>query len=115
MFEKMTQYRIESDWVLELALEDSGWQPLYVDLHERRSTRQRPEKRPMLSCICEANYLAGLLRSECHWNNAMISFNLRWKRVPNEFDRPLFDALNYFHVPHAVRAASQPVQKAEAR
>ena len=112
MFEKMTRYGIETNWVLELALEDSGWQPLYVDFHERRSTRQRPESRPMLSCICEANYLAGILRGECHWNNAMISFNLRWKRVPNEFDRPLFDALNYFHVPRAVvGATAQSAQK----
>ena len=112
MFEKMTRYGIETNWVLELALKDSGWQPLYVDFHERRSTRQRPESRPMLSCICEANYLAGILRGECHWNNAMISFNLRWKRVPNEFDRPLFDVLNYFHVPRAVvGATAQSAQK----
>jgi len=111
MFEKMTQYRIESDWVLELSLEDPGWKPLYVDLRERSSSRQQPNNRLMLSCICEANYLAGLLRGDCHWNNAMISFNLRWKRVPNEFDRHLFDALNYFHAPRAADPATPAAQK----
>ena len=50
-----------------------------------------------------ANYLAALLRGDCHWNNAMISFNLKWTRVPNVFDRGLFDALNYFHVPRAAK------------
>ena len=114
MFQKMEQYGIESDWILCLALEDPGWKPLYLDFREGCSSRRRPEERPALTCICEANYLAGLLRGECHWNNAMISFNLRWKREPNVFERGLFDALNYFHVPRAVRPAAPPAQEVRA-
>ncbi len=112
MFEKMEQYRIATDWVLCLAPEDLDSSPLYVDFRERRWTRHKPEARSMLTCICEANYLAGLLRGKCHWNNAMISFNLKWTRVPNEFDRLLFDALNYFHVPREVRPAASSTEKA---
>ena len=75
-------------------------------------SRRRLEKSSVFTCICEANYLAGLLRGESHWNNAMISFNLRWKREPNVFEGALFDMLNYFHVPRAVRPAAPPAQKA---
>ncbi len=114
MFEKVKQYRLESDWVLGLALDDPGWQALYVDFREKSVGRQEPKGRPLLTCMCEGNYLAGLLRGECHWNNAMISFNLRWTRVPNVFDRPLYDALNYFHVPRAVQLSAAPTQKAQA-
>ena len=112
MFEKMTEHQLKTDWVLGLAVEDPGWNPIYVDFRDRCCTGNKPEGRPTLTCFCEANYLAGLLRGECHWNNAMISFNLRWTREPNVFDRPLFDALNYFHVPRAVRAPAAPAEQA---
>ena len=114
MFQKMEQYGIKSDWVLCLALEDTGWTPIYLDLREGGSSRRQPDERSMLTCICEANYFSRLLSGDCHWNNAMISFNLRWKREPNLFERGLFDALNYFHVPRGVRPTTSSAQKAEA-
>ncbi len=110
MFQKIEQYGLATDWTLCLALEDSGWKPLYLDFRERRVSERQPEKRSTLTCFLEANYLAGLLRGECHWNNAMISYNLRWKREPNLFERSLFDALNYFHVPRTVAPAAPPAE-----
>ena len=94
---------LAQDGVLCLSSEDQGFLPLYINLADHRWDRKEPEDQSMLTCICEANYLAALLRGDCHWNNAMISFNLKWTRVPNVFDRGLFDALNYFHVPRAAK------------
>ena len=114
MFAEMEQFQIATDWILCLAPEDPGWSPIYVDFRGRRWSRQKPEGKSMLTCICETNYLAGLLRGECHWNNAMISFNLKWMRVPNVFDRALFDALNFFHVPRTAKPSTSPARKASA-
>ncbi len=99
MFAKMNRLGLSSEWVLALAVSDGGWEPWYVDLAQRQCTRKRPADRPMLTCRSESNYLVALLTGNTHWNNAMISFNLRWHRFPDVYDRPLFDAMNFFHVP----------------
>ncbi len=97
MFQRMDRHRLKSEWILAIALDDPGWRPVYVDLRERSIDGSPPADRPVLTCKCEANYLAALLRGSSHWNNAMISFNLHWERRPNVFERGLYDALNFFH------------------
>ena len=95
MFAKMNRLGLSSEWVLALMVSDGGWEPWYIDLARRECTRKRPADRPMLTCRSESNYLVALLTGNTHWNNAMISFNLRWHRLPDVYDRPLFgrDAL----------------------
>ena len=88
MFAKMNRLGLSSEWVLALTVSDGGWEPWYVDLARRECTRKRPADRPMLTCRSESNYLVALLTGNAHWNNAMISFNLRWHRLPDVYDRP---------------------------
>ena len=104
MFDRMDRYGLKSDWRLVLELDDLKGERWCLDLKRRRWARvtsgiEPAFERPTLCCRCEGNYLAALLRGESHWNNAMISFNLHWTREPNVFDRALYDALNFFHVP----------------
>ena len=32
-----------------------------------------------------------------HWNNATIGSHVRFFRSPNNYEQPVYDAMNYFH------------------
>lgn len=101
----MERRRISCDWTLVLHADDL---PLFrpaIDF-ARQARVEAPGPRPgVLTCRAEANYLAALLRGDSHWNNARISFNLRWRRSPNVYDHDLFDLLNFLHVPQGAAAS----------
>jgi len=97
MFLAMDRHGISSEWALSLEVEEGRhW---YLDLQQRSVGSSPPALERLLTCRCEAHYLAALLRGDSHWNNARISFNLRWKRVPDVYDHGLYDALNFLHLP----------------
>jgi UDP-MurNAc hydroxylase len=99
MFQYMEKFRWKSDWVLEIRLGDSG-SSRCVDLRDRKIFEGPvPDGRKRLTCFTDPYYFAALVRRLSHWNNAMISYNLEWERVPNEYDAFLYKALNFFHKP----------------
>jgi UDP-MurNAc hydroxylase len=98
MFSYMDRFRWTSDWILQIQVaEESGrWS---VDLARREVIEGEPAgDRKRLCCFTDASYFAALLHRQSHWNNAIISYNLEWERVPNEYDPLLYKALNFFHV-----------------
>ncbi len=101
MFDAMDRYGIKSDGMLGLDILDRAWPTIYLDLGCREISQHLRE--PYVTCCCEPSYLSALLRGQRHWNSARISFHLRWGRVPNVFDRGLYDALNFLQVPRRRR------------
>ncbi|MDG0794601.1 hypothetical protein OMP38_29985 [Cohnella ginsengisoli] len=58
---------------------------------------------PCLAVQLDAKLLKRMLERKAHWNNAEIGSHLRFKRAPDVFDRPLFTALCYLHLPSSVK------------
>jgi UDP-MurNAc hydroxylase len=101
MFHYMDKYGWTSDWILEIQLAEKG-RPSCVDLGKRSILEgAAPAGRKRLCCFTDACYFGALIRRLSHWNNAMISYNLEWERVPNEYDPFLYKAINFFHKPGA--------------
>ena len=99
MFKYMDRFGWTSEWVLEICLTEGG-SPWHVDLSERTIREgAAPSHRKRLTCFTDACYFGALIRRLSHWNNAMISYNLEWERVPNAYDAFLYKALNFFHQP----------------
>lgn len=77
----------------------------YIALNISKSSRDNVK---LLDCVsdlyprCEIfindSYLFGLLTRMYHWNNAAIGSQYRVKRVPDEYDRNVFNFLNKFHI-----------------
>ncbi|WP_277534798.1 hypothetical protein [Cohnella rhizosphaerae] len=58
---------------------------------------------PCLAVRLDARLLKRMLERKAHWNNAEIGSHLRFNRAPDVFDRPLFTALCYLHLPSSVK------------
>jgi UDP-MurNAc hydroxylase len=99
MFNYMDRYRWMSDWILQIQLTEES-RPWSLDLAGRVVIEgEVPGNRKRLCCFTDASYFAALLHRRSHWNNAIISYNLEWERVPNAYDPLLYKALNFFHMP----------------
>jgi L-ascorbate metabolism protein UlaG (beta-lactamase superfamily) len=97
MFQYMDRRGIATDWVLVVHVGEDLL--VSVDLRDRAVSAARPaDGRRQLRVFADPRYLNALLTRQSHWNNAMISFNLEWHRVPNQYDHPLYLALNFFHL-----------------
>jgi hypothetical protein len=106
MFHYMDKFGWTSDWVLEIRLTHVGLL-CSVDLNKRTIVEgPTPPDRKRLTCFTDASYFAALVRRLSHWNNAMISYNLEWERLPNEYDAFLYKALNVFHKPASASSAT---------
>jgi UDP-MurNAc hydroxylase len=102
MFHYMDKYGWTSEWVFQVQLVEQI-QPWSVDLGER-NVIEGPvsDHRKRLCCFTDACYFGALIHRLSHWNNAIISYNLEWERIPNEYDPLLYKAINFFHVPRPV-------------
>jgi UDP-MurNAc hydroxylase len=90
---------IYSQWVLAIQFSLAELPFLIVDLDKRIFLEKLPTDRKVLTCILPSNYFEAILDRKSHWNNAQLSFQLLWKRVPNEYNHYLYGALNFFHLP----------------
>ena len=98
MFRYMKTFRWSSEWILEVQLV-GDWNPICFDLYAHEvfnGTAARDRK--VLRCFTGATYFSALLHCLTHWNNAMISYNLEWERIPNEYDPFLYKSLNFLHL-----------------
>jgi UDP-MurNAc hydroxylase len=53
---------------------------------------------PRCEIVIDERYLFGLLSRLYHWNNAEVGSQYRVKRVPDIYDREVYNFLNKFHV-----------------
>lgn len=99
MFLLMEKYGFETDWLLTIELSDLDERRIIIDFRDKCVKETKDIDRKMLTCIVDSGYFEALLDRRSHWNNAHSSFQLRWKREPNEYDIFLYGALNFFHLP----------------
>jgi hypothetical protein len=103
MFQYMDRFGWTSDWFFQIRLREQI-EPWSVDLANRTVVAgEIPPRRKRLTCFTDASYFGALIRTFSHWNNAIISYNLEWERVPNEYDPLLYKAINFFHIPKSPR------------
>jgi hypothetical protein len=93
-----------SDWIIELHTGDVATS---IDCGRRQVVDGASGGARVLRCFIEASYLGALLHRAAHWNSAMISCNLEWERVPDEYDPLLYKALSFLHVGRA-NGSTQP-------
>ena len=98
MFSAMEKHGLQSEWVLAIQLDNFDFPPIFIDLGKRYVCETIDPKQKTLTCILDSGYFEALLDRKCHWNNAHSSFQLKWKRIPNEYDIYLYGALNFFHL-----------------
>lgn len=99
MFRVMNKNKINTDWILEFHLSGSVDHKYVLDLKNQLLIHDVIENRKVLTCYIDQAYFEAILKRKSHWNNAQLSFQLQWKRTPNEFDIFLYGALNFFHLP----------------
>lgn len=101
MFNSMDRFNLKSEWIFALDLQDnSAWEKIYIDLSKRKIVSQTEvTSRKILTCKVQAGYLQSILIGKGHWNNAQLSFQLLWERIPNIYDHMLYLSLNFFHLP----------------
>ena len=111
----LKRFCLASEWILSFELSNGGVSSgiFCVDFrdHEGYSVADgdslRREGRKILTCRLSASYFYALLTGKSHWNNAQLSFQLTWERIPNEYDHNLYTALNFFHVPRSIKASRE--------
>ncbi|MES2963929.1 MAG: hypothetical protein V4760_08565, partial [Bdellovibrionota bacterium] len=104
LFASAERHKLTTDWVFNIVPRDMPNGPKYVvDFRDKTVTEgpARPDAKS-LTCVLDSGYLHAILTGRSHWNNAQLSFQLEWKRVPNEFDHSLYTSLNFFHVPRSM-------------
>lgn len=97
VFDLMKRFEIRSKWVLRVNVVDKKLS-FNIDLEEGRLIESPPPARKVLSVFLSAGYYEALLTGKAHWNNAQLSFQLRWERIPNEYCQALYKSLNFFHI-----------------
>jgi len=99
MFLMMEKHGLQSEWMFAIELLDSDSPPFFIDFATQRICETLDPNRKTLTCMLDPGYLEALLDHRSHWNNAHTSFQLKWKRVPNEYDTNLYGGLIFFHLP----------------
>jgi len=104
MFKFLDRSGAKSDWILSFNIADQR-QRISIDMRERDVFEGERPGRKLLECSIGSGYLVDHLEFRRHWNNSVISYNLAWRREPDEFDYPLSTALNFFHKPSMTAAS----------
>jgi L-ascorbate metabolism protein UlaG (beta-lactamase superfamily) len=97
VFDLMKRFGIRSEWILRVNVVDKKLS-FNIDLEGGRLVENSPPARKVLSVFLNAGYYEALLTGKAHWNNAQLSFQLRWERIPNEYCQSLYKSLNFFHI-----------------
>ena len=71
----------------------SQWQ--VEKLNKKRGKAQNSNS---LTLSTTENIVKCILLKDIHFDNICISCSLSWSRVPNVFNKSLYDALNFFHI-----------------
>ncbi len=97
MFNFMKKLNLDSEWTLQIKVIDTD-ENFILDFNKKTevSTIDSPAK--VLTVMLKAGYYEALLRGNAHWNNAQLSFQVEWQRVPNVFCNNLYTSLNFFHI-----------------
>ena len=56
------------------------------------------ELQPREEIYIDERLLDGLLERKYHWNNAEIGSHFEFRRFPEEYDRRVYNLLNFLHV-----------------
>ena len=71
----------------------SQWQ--VEKLNKKRGKAQNSNS---LTLSTTENIVKCILLKDIHFDNICISCSLSWSRVPNVFNKSLYEALNFFHI-----------------
>ncbi len=100
MFLFIDKLGIKTDWVIGIKVFDkTDWPQFYIDLKNRHVSHDIASNQKLLVCEIYSGYLVAIFTNKAHWNNAKLSFQLRWSRLPNIYDEALYKAMNFFHLP----------------
>ena len=58
----------------------------------------KSDKKNILLMKSSEKILRGLMQRKIHFDNAQIGCYLSWERKPNKYNKPLYDALCFFHL-----------------
>ena len=86
------------DWVLVLNTGHSEHELLFQGKKVYTNNKIDLVGRKVLHVNLSDIQLSALIKRELHWNNAMIGYHLKFKRIPNEFCQPVYNALNFLHL-----------------
>ena len=103
MFMFMDRLKIKSDWGLEFYSIDLGT-IFFIDLKARTAGHGSAPGEKRVKCSLQSGFLKAHLEELVHWNNTMISYNLSWMRMPNEYDAAIYKAINFLHKPRIAKA-----------
>ena len=83
------------DWQLKFILDNDTY---FINFEEQIVSNHGGNNKKTLTLITSINVLCGILNRELHINNCQIGCFLTWNRQPNEFNKWLYDALNFLHL-----------------
>ena len=101
MIERANKYKIDmtdaKNWILSLKINQNYFNFSFA-LNELINSKDIKNTDKRLIIELTAKQLSALLNREFHWNNAMGGFYLNIKRVPNEYCRSIYKAINFLHL-----------------
>ncbi len=97
MFNFMKKLNLDSEWTFQIILNDTG-EKFILDFNKKIEVATIDSSAKVLTVMLKAGYYEALLKCHAHWNNAQLSFQVEWQRVPNVFCNNLYTALNFFHI-----------------
>ena len=83
------------DWQLKFILDNDTY---FINFEEQIVANHGDNNKKTLTLITNKNVLCGILNRELHINNCEIGCFLTWNRQPNEFNKWLYNALNFLHL-----------------
>lgn len=101
MTERTNKYKIDmtdaKNWVLSLKINQSYFNFSFA-LNELIDSKDIKKTDKIITINLTEKLLSALLNREFHWNNAMGGFYLNTKRIPNEYCRCIYQAINFLHL-----------------
>jgi hypothetical protein len=98
MFKFMSKFNIKSDWIFLISINDLSIN-IPIDMDLKSVVKDFDNHKKILNVKLNSGFYEALLTGKAHWNNAQLSFQLEWSRVPNIYSHDLYAALNFFHAP----------------
>ena len=83
-------------WYLKLILDDE--QVYILDFENQVVLTSAKSDKNILTLQTSLNIMHCILNKRLHINNCQIGCYLTWQRVPNKFNKWLYDALNFLHI-----------------
>ena len=100
MFKAIDRFQLKPRFNVIIKINESD-ENIFIDSRTRKVLKnvKKYDENFLIKCQINKEYLYALLSRQTHWDDANLSYRLRWERIPNEFCNDTYNMLNWFTLP----------------